>query len=88
LRDVEFQKETVVLQNGDGSVFEMAFASASGGILTFHKRGLDENNPPVEKAYNKKTWGNGTKCYVTAGAGDFIDKDEAQVWNGEQTFTG
>ena len=88
LRDVEFQKETVVLQNGDGSVFEMAFASASGGILTFHKRGLDENNPPVEKVYNKKTWGNGTKCYVTAGAGDFIDKDEAQVWNGEQTFTG
>ena len=88
LRDVEFQKETVVLQNGDGSVFEMAFASASGGIITFHKRGLDENNPPVEKAYNKKTWGNGTKCYITAGAGDFIDKDEAQIWNGEQTFTG
>ena len=88
LRDVEFQKETVVLQNGDGSVFEMAFASASGGVITFHKRGLDENNPPVEKKHNKKTWGNGTKCYITAGAGDFIDKDEAQIWNGGQTFTG
>lgn len=86
LRDVEFQNETVVLQNGDGSVFEMAFASASGGMLTFHKRGLNENNPPVEKEYNKKTWGNGTKCYVTAGAWDFIDKDEPWVWNGKQTF--
>ncbi|MDO4714004.1 MAG: hypothetical protein Q4B28_05170 [bacterium] len=65
----------------------MAFASASDGIMTLHKRGLNEDNPAIEVDYYKKTWGNGTKCYITAGASDFIDKDEAQVWNGTQTFT-
>lgn len=85
-KKVEFEKETIVFQNGDGSVFEMAFWSAQNWIMTLLKRGLDENNPPTEKEYNKKTWGNGTKCYITAGAGDFIDKDETGYWNGKQIF--
>lgn len=85
-KKVEFEKETIVFQNGDGSVFEMAFWSAQNWIMTLLKRGLDENNPPTEKQYNKKTWGNGTKCYITAGAGDFIDKDETGYWNGKQIF--
>lgn len=85
-KKVEFEKETIVFQNGDGSVFEMAFWSAQNWIMTLLKRGLDENNPPTEKEYNKKTWWNGTKCYITAGAWDFIDKDETGYWNGKQIF--
>lgn len=86
-KKVAFKNETVVLHNGDGSSFELTFCSVANWIMTLHKRWLDENNPPTEKPHNKKTWWSGTKCYITASAEDFIDKDDDNIRTGRQTYT-
>jgi hypothetical protein len=54
-KKVAFDNETVVLQNSDGSIFELTFCSVANGIMTLHRRGLDENSPAVEKPRNRKT---------------------------------
>ena len=87
-KKVAFDNETVVLQNGDGSIFELTFCSVANGIMTLHRRGLDENSPAIEKPRNRKTRWSGTKCYITASAEDFIDKDDDIVRTGKQTYTG
>ena len=81
-----FSKETLVLTNDDRTVMETTKASCVNGQLTFHKRGLsdDQSESVIEK--RKLQWNPWTLCFVTAGSGDIIDKDDDIVWTGKQTY--
>ena len=82
-----FSKETLVLTNDDRTVMETTKASCINGQLTFHKRGLsdDQSENVIEK--RKLQWNPWTLCFVTAGSGDIIDKDDDIVRTGKQTYT-
>lgn len=82
-----FSKETLVLTNDDRTVMETTKASCINGQLTFYKRGLsdDQSESVIEK--RKLQWNPWTLCFVTAGSGDIIDKDDDIVWTGKQTYT-
>lgn len=82
-----FSQETLVLTNEDRTVMETTKASCINGQLTFHKRGLsdDQSETIIEK--RKLQWNPWTLCFVTAGAGDLLDKDDDIIRTGKQNFT-
>lgn len=82
-----FTEETVVITNDDRTVMETTRAVCTDWVLTFVKRGLsdDDSETPVDN--RKLTWNPWSLCFITAGAGDWIDKDDDIVWSGDQTYT-
>lgn len=83
-KKANFVNETVVLTSEDGIVWEITFASASEGKLTFSKRGINETGE--EETFLKKTRWRGTKAYITARSSDFVDKNEKQIWEWKQIY--
>jgi len=83
-----FTEETVVITNDDRTVMETTRAVCTDWALTFVKRGLsdDDSETPIEN--RKLTWNPWSLCFITAWAGDWIDKDDDVVWTGDQTYTG
>ena len=83
-----FTSETVVLTNDDRTIIETTIASCTDWVLTFTKRGLSDDASETEIPNRKLTWNPWTLCFITAGAGDWIDKDDDVTWTGDQTYTG
>lgn len=83
-----FTEETVVLTNDDRTIMETTRAVCTDWVLTFVKRGLSDDNSETPVENRKLTWNPWTLCFITAGAGDWIDKDDDVVWTGKQTYTG
>ena len=88
-----FTEETVVLTNDDRTVMETTRAICTDWALTFIKRWLSDAVDPVtwvetEIPSRKLTWNPWSLAFITASAGDFIDKDDSITWTGNQTYTG
>lgn len=88
-----FTEETVVLTNDDRTVMETTRAICTDWALTFIKRWLSDAVDPVtwvetEIPSRKLTWNPWSLAFITASAGDFIDKDDSITWTGNQIYTG
>lgn len=88
-----FTEETVVLTNDDRTMMETTRAICTDWALTFIKRWLSDAVDPVtwvetEIPSRKLTWNPWSLAFITASAGDFIDKDDSITWTGNQTYTG
>ncbi len=83
-----FTEETVVLTNDDRTVMETTRAICTDWVLTFIKRWLSDDNSETQVANRKLTWNPWSLAFITAGAGDWIDKDDNITWTGNQTYTG
>lgn len=83
-----FTEETVVITNDDRTVMETTRAICTDWVLTFVKRGLSDDASETQVANRKLTWNPWSLCFITAGAGDWIDKDDNITWTGNQTYTG
>lgn len=83
-----FTEETVVLTNDDRTVMETTRATCTNWVLTFVKRGLSDDNTEEQVANRKLSRNPWTLCFITAGAWDWIDKDDDIEWTGKQTYTG
>lgn len=81
-----FTNEPVVLQSWDENIYEIAIASASGWVLTFSKRGLDQSDVQNEVTANKLEWRPGTYCYLTQLAFNTVDKSNPNTFAEIQTF--
>ena len=72
---------------------ETTRATCNNWVLTFVKRGLSDDLDPLtweeyEISNRKLTWNPWSLCFITASAGDILDKDDDIVWTGHQTYTG
>jgi hypothetical protein len=67
---------------------ETTRAVCTDWVLTFVKRGLSDDGSETPVDNRKLTWNPWSLCFITAGAGDWIDKDDDVVWTGKQTYTG
>lgn len=83
-----FSEETVVLTNDDRTIMETTRAYCDNWHLTFVKRGLSDDASAHTWDNRKLTWNPWSLAFVTAGAGDWIDKDDDIIWTGDQTYTG
>lgn len=83
-----FTEETVVLTNDDRTVMETTRAICTDGALTFTKRGLSDDDSETQVPNRKLTWNPWSLAFITAGAWDWIDKDDDITWSGDQTYTG
>ena len=83
-----FTEETVVLTNDDRTIMETTRAICTDWVLTFIKRWLSDDASETQVANRKLTWNPWSLCFITAGAGDWIDKDDNITWTGNQTYTG
>lgn len=88
-----FTEETVVLTNDDRTIMETTRAICTDWALTFIKRWLSDEIDPVtwvekEIPNRKLTWNPWSLAFITASAGDWIDKDDSITWTGNQTYTG
>lgn len=83
-----FTEETVVLTNDDRTVMETTRATCTNWVLTFVKRGLSDDNTEEQVENRKLSRNPWTLCFITAGAWDWIDKDDDIEWTGKQTYTG
>lgn len=83
-----FTEETVVITNDDRTVMETTRAVCTDWVLTFVKRGLSDDNSETPVDNRKLTWNPWSLCFITAGAGDWIDKDDDITWTWDQTYTG
>lgn len=83
--------ETVVLTNDDRTVMEITKARCNNWALTFEERWLDDKVNPVtwveDSIPNRKLTRNPwTLAFITASAGDIIDKDGDIRWEWKQTY--
>ncbi len=83
-----FTEETVVLTNDDRTVMETARATCDEWVLTFTVRWLPDDWWLEPVPNRKLTWNPWTLIFITAGASDWIDKDDDITWTGKQTYTG
>lgn len=83
-----FTEETVVITNDDRTIMETTRATCNNWVLTFVKRGLSDDSSETQVDNRKLTWNPWSLCFITAWAGDWIDKDDDIVWTGKQTYTG
>lgn len=86
-------EETVVLTNDDRTVMEITKAVCNEWAITFTKRWLDDKVNPTtwveDSIPNRKLTRNPwTLAFITACAGDILDKDGDITWSGNQTYTG
>lgn len=82
-----FTEETVVITNDDRTIMETTRATCTDWVLTLVKRGLSDDSSETEISNRKLTWNPGSICFVTAWAGDWIDRDEDMVWTWNQTYS-
>ena len=83
-----FTEETVVITNDDRTVMETTRAVCTNWALTFVKRGLSDDSSATPVDNRKLTWNPWSLCFITAWAGDWIDKDDDITWTGKQIYTG
>lgn len=62
--EVVFTDEACVLRNRDKTIIERVRASATGGVLTLLKRGMEQDSE-VEDSNLEKEWREGAICYMT-----------------------
>lgn len=65
---------SVVLKNA--TQIERMEITATGGVATIVKRGLDQSSSKVQVTALKKSWSDGTVMYVAALASDMMDVDK------------
>lgn len=82
-QEVTFTNASVVLRNRTWSVIERTKATATGGVLTFLKRWLEQGDTEVEDSDLKKERRDGTVGYVTMLAPQLLDRLEyTEFYNG------
>lgn len=84
----ERTNETVQIRDEDNTTFEIGVASATGGTVTFSKRGLDASDTKTEVASNKLDRRPWAIIEVISSASDFIDLDSNNTFTWENHFTG
>ena len=74
--NLETGTDTVSVVFKNGRQIERLEITATGGVGTIVKRGLDQSAAKTEVSSLKKEWIDGTVVYVTALASDLLDVDK------------
>lgn len=82
--DLETGSDAVSFVLKSATQIERMEITATGGVATIVKRGLDQSSSKVQVTALKKSWSEGTVCYVAALASDLLDVDKS---SGTSTVT-